>query len=405
MGVNSATQSELLRITAAVLNRETVCVSDIDINVLLDEAIDQSIFSLVFAETLSSSKVIENTDDYNRLNNSLLAVNMRVMWEHNEIHRIMTEANIPYVILKGASSSVMYPVPERRAMGDVDCLINASDISAVDVAMRNSGYVKIEDEDSDIHISYRNQNNGTVVEVHWEPNGIPDSDVGKMIREDMSGVLSNTVTVNNMGCDLCVPNEYYHGLILILHNATHLINTGIGLRHLCDWAVFIKRFDEQRFQQIFEKKLKSYGLWHFACILCVLCSEYLGNVHFDCCYEETKEVPLEEVMNDILNGGNFGTKDSQRINQAKLITNRGKGTVDDTCAFVQLFTTLNEKAKNTMQICKKNPIFLPLGWIYVIIRHIGRIIGGKRPVINPVETVLGAGKRKNIYQCFKLFVR
>lgn len=46
---------------------------------------------------------------------------------------------------------------------------------------------------------------------------------------------------------------------MLLHVAGHLINTGIGLRHLCDWAVFVAKFSDEGFCEMFEDKLKAVG--------------------------------------------------------------------------------------------------------------------------------------------------
>lgn len=55
----------------------------------------------------------------------------------------------------------------------------------------------------------------------------------------------------------------------------HLLGEGIGLRHLCDWAVFADSLKEKEFRSLFETKLKSIGLWKFACILSQVCYKYL----------------------------------------------------------------------------------------------------------------------------------
>lgn len=60
------------------------------------------------------------------------------------------------------------------------------------------------------------------------------------------------------------PEPFYHGLIMLLHMRHHLLAEGMGLRHLCDWAVFVDHFSDDEFRAMFEKKLKKTGLWRFA---------------------------------------------------------------------------------------------------------------------------------------------
>ena len=104
-----------------------------------------------------------------------------------------------------------------------------------------------------------------------------------------------------------------------------------------------------------------------------------------------------------MNGGNFGTKDRNRINQAKLMTDTGKGKVDDTSLWKQFFHTMNDKARRGMPITKRLPILLPIGWIYVGGRHFVRIKQGKRPTVDVKNMISGATQRKEIYKEFRLF--
>jgi hypothetical protein len=109
------------------------------------------------------------------------------------------------------------------------------------------------------------------------------------------------------------------------------------------------------------------------------------------------------MMVDIMNGGNFGVKDKNRINQAKLMTNTGKGKVDDTSLLKQLFLTMNQKARRGMPITAKVPLLLPIGWLYVGGRHLVRIKQRKRPSIDVKSMIDGATERKEIYKEFRLF--
>ena len=188
---------------------------------------------------------------------------------------------------------------------------------------------------------------------------------------------------------------------MLLHVAGHLISTGIGLRHLCDWAVFVAKFSDEEFCEMFEDKLKAVGLWRFAQLLTQLSVKYLHCPAKEWCGVGDDDY-LEMMMVDIMNGGNFGVKDKNRINQAKLMTNTGKG-VDATSLLKQLFLTMNEKARRGMPITAKVPFLLPVGWMYVGGRHLVRIMQRRRPTIDVKDMIAGAAERKEIYKEFRLF--
>ena len=57
-----------------------------------------------------------------------------------------------------------------------------------------------------------------------------------------------------------VPSDLHHGLILLLHNASHMTAGGIGLRHLCDWAVYMERMTDDFVENELAPCLKACGL-------------------------------------------------------------------------------------------------------------------------------------------------
>lgn len=364
---------------------------------ILKEAKQQEVLTLVNVDE-------EEYPNIATLYEEVLVNNIRVDHEHAEIHELMEHAGIPYVGMKGYASASYYPEPMLRTMGDVDILVSPADVSKVSDILQRNGFCLEEDSDSDCHLAFiRNQYDVfSTWEVHWKPNGIPIGKIGERIEEYLSDIISDAQKQQIDGGTYMVPTAFHHGLIMLLHVAEHLINTGVGLRHLCDWAVFVAKFSDDEFCSMFEDKLKAVGLWRFAQLLTQLSIKYLRCPAKSWC-GVGDDVYLESMMVDIVDGGNFGVKDQNRINQAKLMTNAGKGRVDDTSLLKQLFLTMNEKARRGMPVTEKVPILLPVGWIYVGGRHLVRIARGKRPSIQVKDMIAGATERKEIYKEFRLF--
>jgi hypothetical protein len=198
-----------------------------------------------------------------------------------------------------------------------------------------------------------------------------------------------------------MPDDFHHGIILLVHTAVHLTNTGIGLRHLCDWAVFVNSVNN--FEQTFKETLQKCGLWRFAQILTQVCEEYLHMPEQPWANEDIDKKLLSSIIYDIFAGGNFGSKDSERINQAKLMINTKTGRIDGKSMYGKLFTVMNIKAKMALPICGQHRIFLPIGWIYVFFRHLSRIAHGTRPKIHIDKMIEGAQQRREIYKQFHLY--
>lgn len=90
-----------------------------------------------------------------KLASSIIASNMQVSYEHTELHNLLTQNSIPYVILKGVASASYYPNPILRTMGDVDFLINSADFPRVASLLESIGFEKATEDDGEgIHIAF-----------------------------------------------------------------------------------------------------------------------------------------------------------------------------------------------------------------------------------------------------------
>ena len=388
---------------AALFERKVEIPPDLNWNELVEEAREQAVLPLVM-RAAGSRIPAEILPGLQAQFDSLVFHNMSLEWEHVALHQFLEQGGIPYVIMKGSASAAYYPDPMLRMMGDVDVLVGEEHLARVTEILQKEGF-KIEDV-SAIDTSFYRRDPGqepVEIEVHRRPNGIPATPAGELIGAYLADSVSTAVLRETENGSYMVPDRFHHGLMLLLHTANHMINTGIGLRHLCDWAVFVDQFTPDAFCELFREKLESVGLWKFTGILTALCGEMLGGREQPWAREVCGKKLLKSLCEDIFAGGNFGQKDSQRINQAKLYTNKGKATVNDTGIVKQLALTLNEKARIAMPLTRKSPLLLPAGWIYVSARHLWRMGKGRRPSIRLSKTIDGAKQRRDIYRQLHLF--
>ena len=325
---------------------------------------------------------------------TLVAQNVNIKYMHTWLHVVMASAGIPYCTIKGVTSAAYYPSPILRAMGDVDFIVRKEDLDRAEKAMEQVGCTR-ENYLHDHHHAFHKD--GITIELHWEAPGVPEDK--PEVRKLLDDLIDKAVMKD--GC--MQASAFHHGLILLLHTAEHMINTGIGLRHLCDWAVFEASFSDEDFRGLFEEKLRAAGLWRFAQLLSLTSAKFLGSPRQTWMGDAEEEL-LTGIMEDILDSGNFGIKDNERINQAKLLTDRSSRSVKRTGALRQLGRAMTQKALFEWPPCKEHKILLPVGWLVVSARHIDRIRRGKRPKVHVRNMLIGAKKRREIYQEFQLFL-
>lgn len=343
-------------------------------------------------------------DTVERWKNTVIASayhNLQVAWQHLLVDRLMEKGRIPYVILKGSASGAYYPAPMDRIMGDVDFLVSPDHLERAGEILKAEGFIPWEEEHI-CHVVYRKEN--IHLEMHFEPAGVPYGKPGELVREYMKDVMEQAREIQVEGGKLRVPSRFHHGLILLLHTSHHLTGEGIGLRHLCDWAVFVATMTDEEFRQLFEEKLKAIGMWRFARLLTQTCIRYLGCPARPWTGKEEPDLTAA-MIRDIFDGGNFGNKEENRKQEAYLISNRGKDGVGKRSILWQLAASMNEVVRTHMPAAQKFPVLLPLGWVFYGGRYWIRMMKGQRPKIQPREMLEGASSRRELYRQFGLFQR
>lgn len=325
--------------------------------------------------------------------------NLQITWQHLMVNRLMDKGEIPYVILKGSASAAYYPAPMDRIMGDVDFLVNSSEFEKAGEILKTEGFTPWEEEHI-CHVVYRKDN--IHLEMHFEPAGVPYGKPGDLVREYMKDVMEKAQEIEIEGEKLRVPSKFHHGLIILLHTSHHLTGEGIGLRHLCDWAVFVASMTDEEFRELFEERLKAIGMWRFACLLTQTCIRYLGCPSRHWAGREERNLTAA-IIRDVFDGGNFGRKEESRKHETYLISNRGKDGVGKHSFLGQTILSLNEIVYTKIPAARKAPVLLPLGWGFYGGRYLIRMIRGQRPRLHLEETLEGAAARRDIYRQFRLF--
>lgn len=328
--------------------------------------------------------------------NQTLADNAKIDYEHVRICNIMKNAGVRCTILKGYASALYYPDPLMRSMGDVDFIVDTDDFEKAAGVLAENNY-KTTGKTHDVHDVYFNDVGRC--EMHFQPSGIPDGKAGVKVRKYLSGLLDDSVTAKTELGEITVPSTFHHGLIILFHMCHHLTGDGLGLRHLCDWAVFLNSIGEAEFLKMFEKTFKDIGLWQFAKIMTFICTEYLGLKSMDWAQDADRKL-ADYILIDIIIGGNFGQKNIDRSHESLLISSENQ---KENSMFRQFFASLNVVVCKNWKAARKHKILLPFGWFFFGTRYIFRSLLGKRPKIRPQKVAKNASERMDIYSELKLF--
>ena len=95
----------------------------------------------------------------------------------DEMLSVLEAEGIPTVILKGAAAGMLYPDPGLRSYGDIDFMVSPVDFKRARAALVAAGFEDKDDDGvCDHHVGL--DKDGVCLELHWEPNGIPQGTPG-----------------------------------------------------------------------------------------------------------------------------------------------------------------------------------------------------------------------------------
>ena len=374
----------------------TVSLSEDDLSAVWCEAYAQAVSLMAFHNSDYKNLSKEKCEHIRKKLNRTISDNAKVDYEHVHICEIMKKAGIPCTILKGFASALYYPDPLMRSMGDVDFLVDTENFEEANRLLIENGYQPT-GKNHDVHDVYI----GKVCrcEMHFQPSGIPEGKAGVKVRKYLSGLLEESQTVQTELGEITVPSTFHHGLIILLHMCHHLTGDGLGLRHLCDWAVFLGTIGEEKFIETFEKPLKDIGLWDFAKIMTYISCRYLGLDETDFSKDADKEL-ADYILIDIIIGGNFGQKKADRSHESLLISSKNEKKVS---MLRQFFISANSIVYHNWKAARRFKILLPIGWIFFGGRYLIRSLLGKRPKVRPNKVAKHASERIDIYSRLNLF--
>ena len=353
-------------------NEETVSCRDINLKELFKISIEQAICAVLF-DGLPQGVSEFDKETYELWKNYSLAVvctNEYNCRSSVELASLLKENGLDYCIIKGCTSAKYYPKSYLRQMGDVDCLIENDKLAEVRNILLSNGYV-CQEATHDFHETFKKDK--MVFEVHSSLTKLPKGK--EYLLKHIEDAVYQTEELQLEYGSVMGSNALYHGIIMLLHMQRHLTDgTGVGLRHLIDWAVFANSFDNETWISGFKQKILELKLWEFARIITKSAQLYLGLPSKDW-FEGVDASVAELLVYDILKGGNFGCKDAENMYQQQVFSN--VEYVKDNMV-VRFFRSSFDRMYSWKPIFKKYKVLAPIGFLIYSTRVMFQICTGKK---------------------------
>lgn len=304
--------------------------------------------------------------------------------EFLELYRYLNEHGLYPTVMKGIVCRKLYPNPEQRRSVDEDLLIRPDEITEYDRLFREYG-LKAEDKTDVLNrqeTTYTCPEKHLVIELHRYPFA---TDAAYSELNTLFENRDHVITEKIYTAEVQTMDYSDHILYMFCHAYKHFLYSGIGIRQLCDIALFADSYREQINWQYIMQKCREYRIDLFAVTLLKICRVYLGmrSVPGMEYYPDTDETPL---LKDILSGGLYGASDPDRLHSSTITLEafnahkegrRPKGSLK------ALFPSAGSVQAKYPYI-RKHKWLLPVAWVQRAIRYSK---DRKEHQLSPVNTI------------------
>lgn len=292
------------------------------------------------------------------------------------LYQALRAEGLAPVVVKGIVCRALYPQPELRPSSDEDLYLTAAEMPRFHAVLLRAGFVLTEPERdyrSAHEARYVHPDTGLVVEGHWAlfPT---EYAVYAALNVQLPDLMQRAQDWESGGVTLRVPDACDHLIFLLLHAFKHFISSGVGVRQLCDIALWMRRFGAQIDWQRVRAALRATHSEGFAAAVIDAGVHWFGleraAAHIPPDWETLESAAL---LADALSGGVYGSADSTRRHSCTITihaadrAHRGGTGRASLCA--ALFPG-REVMAGWYPYVARCPALLPAAWVQRIWRYL-----------------------------------
>lgn len=312
------------------------------------------------------------------------------------LYQNMLENNLKPLVMKGIICRNLYPNPAQRPSLDEDLLIFSYQIDQYHSFLLKNGFHLV-DKDTDIHkadeVSYKNNDTHLYLELHkylFPLNAAAYGDLNSLFS-----VLDEKKTETIHQTNIRTFGATDHLLYMICHAYKHFLYSGIGIRQICDIALYCKAFDQELDWDKIYESCRLFRIDQFLKAVIKICEIYLGLDPLSCSCSKVwnvNDIDEKPLLEDILSGGLYGTADENRIHSSTMtleVVSAQKQGRKPRSLMKSLFPPISYMQRRYSYV-NDNKILLPFAWIQRGIEYYHRQTAKKT---NPAKTIeIGNGR-------------
>lgn len=206
--------------------------------------------------------------------NKVVMRNYRLLWLASKYQKILNDAGIESVLIKGFATAIYYDVPEIRKSGDIDILIiDKNKIDKAIYVLLSKGLKYVDKQHSSHHIELVNDR-GITVELHQTlAEHFDNKRIDNQLQDIVKEYKEHIQSVCFLGNTLYISSDGYNAFSLMIHMLQHYLRAGFGLKLLCDWVIFWNRTISDTEKEQFMHHIKQLHMETFVSSITSICTD------------------------------------------------------------------------------------------------------------------------------------
>lgn len=236
----------------------------------------------------------------------------------SKISGIWKNKGLRPMLMKGWANSLYYPVPFHRTTGDIDVFMLDNGYESGNDALAEAG-AKV-----DTHWYKHSQIRcfGQMIENHRKFVHTRDGRRSKELDDELRALTVQDSYNMFPETEICLPPVQFNALFLTYHSMAHFLSEGITLKHVADWAIFLKAEWKNVDWKAFNEKCERYHMKRYADVMNDIAVHKLG-VDLDETVVNTSSPYTQRVIDSIFNDDDkvFSSGKSGWHNRFKIVSN------------------------------------------------------------------------------------
>lgn len=359
------TQQFFLRATSCVLRNASaeVPAGPMDWERLLQLAQEQKLTAVLFG-TLRNVLPEQEQRLWRALSLQEAALQTQRTETFLKAYQALSDRGFQPLIVKGLLCRQTYPEPDARVSSDEDLYVPNADYPQFHAALLELGFSGEEPDYANAHEA-RYYLRDLMVEGHWElfPQ---DNAALNTLNALQDGFWQRSRMQDVCGVTMRVLEPTDHMTFLLLHAFKHFINSGVGIRQICDVAQWSKTY-EIDWSRVREA-MRLARAEHFAAAVFDAGERYFGMPH----PAQWPRADCTALLEDAFGGGVYGSVTMSRKHSGSMTLAAVEDADRANRAKSVMRTVFPNRAvmETSFPWVKRSALLLPAAWTVRIVRYL-----------------------------------